>query len=363
MVSEKPMYKKISGTSTDSRDIALWALTSRGALVANRLLEKTGYDKCYVGSSITAAPAGAFRFNSLAESVGKAFDKFSAHIFIMAVGIVVRTIAPHVKNKLSDPAVVVVDDHAKFAISLLSGHLGGANELAVQVAKHLGAVPVITTATDLDHVPAIDLLAKRYGLVIENPEQIKKVHMALLERQKIRLHDPMNLLKNDVHGWVEYKTDLAQQSIPGVFVDFKVIDYPEQMLVLRPKILSVGIGCNRNTTANEILESVNGVFHRFDLSVNAINNIATIEAKADEEGIIRLAHAFDVPVSFFDRQELSGAGYVPTPSEVVKKHMGVASVCEAAAILASNRGKLLVPKQVTKNVTVAVAVRRSTLLE
>lgn len=357
------MYKKKSETATDSGDIAVWALTPRGALIAKRLLEKTGYDKCYVGSSITVEPNGAVRFKSLAETAGKAFDKFSAHIFIMAVGIVVRTIAPYVKNKLSDPAVVVVDDHAKFAISLLSGHLGGANQLAVQVAKHLDAVPVITTATDLDHVPAIDLLARQYGLVIENPERIKKVHMALLERRKIRLHDPLDLLRKDLHGWVEDNPDLARQAIPGVFVDYKTREQPGKMLVLRPKILSVGIGCNRNTPFDEIWESVNDVFHRFHLSVNAINNIATIEAKADEQGIIRLAHTFGVPVRFFHREELSGAGFVPTPSEVVKKHMGVVSVCEAAAILASDKGKLLVPKQVTKNVTVAVAVSRSMWLE
>jgi cobalt-precorrin 5A hydrolase len=123
------------------------------------------------------------------------------------------------------------------------------------------------------------------------------------------------------------------------------------------------LGVTEILSIDEIMAFLKDVFFKFNLSIKCIDNIATIEAKADEQGILELKGVLGVPVRFFARKELDHAGFVPTPSEVVKKHMGVASVCEAAAILASNQGKLLVPKQVTKNVTVAVGIRPSMLLE
>jgi cobalt-precorrin 5A hydrolase len=359
MGSEKPMSK---GKSEDLNP-AVWALTPKAAIVAMQLMEKSGSGKLFVGPSIKNPPVGAIIFKSLPESVKNEFHNFSAHIFIMAVGIVVRVIAPSVKSKLTDPAVVVVDDQGRFAVSLLSGHLGGANELTLTVSKYLNAMPVITTATDIGHIPAIDMLAVKYDLMIENPEAIKTIHMAMLQGQKLRLHDPINILQNDLSGWIEPGICHVGKPLPGVFVDYKTTRLSTRLLVLRPKILSVGVGCNRNTCIDEILAFLKDVFFKFNLSIKCIDNIATIEAKADEQGILELVKVLEVPIKFFGREELDHAGFVPTPSEVVKKHMGVASVCEAAAILASNQGKLLVPKQVTKNVTVAVGIRRSMLLE
>lgn len=357
--SEQPM----SNRKSKDFNPAVWVLTPRAAIVAVRLMEKLGCGKLLTGPSITNPPPGADTFKSLSESVAHEFGNFSSHIFIMAAGIVVRMIAPLVKSKLSDPAVVVVDDHGRFAVSLLSGHLGGANELARNVAKHLKAIPVITTATDIDHVPAIDILAMEHGLVIENPGMIKTVHMALLKGQKVRLHDPMNIFQKDLKGWVQTGIENSVASRPGVYVDYHTTQLSTQDLVLRPKILSVGVGCNRNTDVKEIFGWVKDVFLKFNLSVYSIDNIATVEAKADEQGILELARLLNVPVRFFSPEELDRAGTVPTPSEVVKKHMGVASICEAAAILASNQGNLLVPKQVMKNVTVAVGIRPFMLLE
>ncbi len=340
-------------------DTAFWALTPRGAVVATQLMESWKNAKFFAGPSISMVPAGAVRFASLSESVSQNFNKFHAHIFIMAAGIVVRTIAPCLKSKLSDPAVVAVDDHGTFAISLLSGHLGGANELAGQVARLLDAVPVITTATDIGQVPAVDVLAKRYNLAIENPEMIRSVHMAMLQGRKIGLYDPLNLLGNDLAEWIEVDPRCLNKSIAGVFVDYKTSGLPSCLLVLRPRLLSVGIGCNRNTSVDEIMNAVRDVFDSAGFSVNSIKNIATIEAKTDEQGIIGVAETLSVPLRFFSEHQLGKVHEVPTPSEVVKKHMGVVSVCEASAILASDQGKLLVPKQVKKNVTVAVAADRS----
>jgi cobalt-precorrin 5A hydrolase len=357
------LEKHMSNWKLEDLNPAVWALTPKAAIVAIELIKKLGCGKLFTGPSIKNPPAGANIFKSLPGSVENEFGNFSAHIFIMAVGIVVRVIAPYVKSKLTDPAVVVVDDQGKFAVSLLSGHLGGANHLADSVAKYLTAIPVITTATDIGHIPAIDMLAVKHGLVIENPEAIKTIHMAMLQGQKIGLHDPINILQNGLSGWVKKGNKRSGKPIPGVFVDYQTIPLSTRLLVLRPKVLSVGVGCNRNTSIDEIMAFLKDVFFKFNLSIKCIDNFATIEAKADEQGILELENVLGVPVKFFGREELDHAGFVPTPSEVVKKHMGVASVCEAAAILASNQGKLLVPKQVTKNVTVAVGIRRSMLLE
>lgn len=355
--------KQMDNRKTDYPRYAIWALTPKAGIVAAKLIESLGEGKLFAGPSIKNEISGAERFYSLQEAVAAEFTRFSSHIFIMAAGIVVRTIAPLIKSKLTDPAVVVIDDHARFVISLLSGHLGGANDLASRLAIYLDAEPVITTATDIDHVPAIDLLAGRYGFAIENPEAIKNVHMAMLQRQKILLHDPMNFLKKDLHGW--YKEDFCHDTkiIPGIYADYKITELPPPVLVLRPKVLSIGIGCNRNTPVEEILNFVKTVFKRFGFSANGISNIGTIAAKTDEEGILGLARVLKVPVRFFGKDELGRVESVPTPSEVVKKHMGVASVCEASAILASEQGRLLVPKQRTPNVTLAVAVRRFMLSE
>jgi cobalt-precorrin 5A hydrolase len=126
----------------------------------------------------------------------KKIRQYTGHIFIMSTGIVVRVIAPLIRHKTEDPAVVVVDDRGMHAISLLSGHLGGANELAQKIAGIIGAKPVITTATDVNLVPAIDVLAKEKSLFIENPEAIKTVNMALLRGDKIHVHDPFSFLAN-----------------------------------------------------------------------------------------------------------------------------------------------------------------------
>ena len=359
MAAETPIRKK------DSRPkkTAVWALTRNGAELAVRLVRKMEDAALFVGKSVEGAPADATRFESLPEAAGRVFREFSAHVFVMATGIAVRVIAPHVKDKRSDPAVVVVDDAGQFAISLLSGHLGGANALANRVAGIVGAVPVVTTATDANRVPAIDMLAAKHGLFMENPQAVKTVGMALLNGGKIRLRDPYNILRRDLEKWSVPEENGFDPTRAGVFADHFVKKLPDSVLVLRPKTLSAGVGCNRGTPVEEILETVRNVFERFDLSIDSIDNIATIDAKADEPGIVGLADILKARLVFFGREELSRVDRVPNPSMVVQKHMGVASVCEAAAILASGTGTLLASKQKTKNVTVAIAAKPFTWWE
>jgi cobalt-precorrin 5A hydrolase len=230
------------------------------------------------------------------------------------------------------------------------------------VAAITGGQPVITTATDVQGKLSLDELAQRVGLVIENLDRVKTLNMALLEEQQIGLFDPggwlqplvpdsagIKILKNlnearaaELSGWI-YVDDML-----GSFE-------PPPCLVLRPKSLVVGVGCNRGTTATEIGKAVEEVFRDHGLSLLAVRNVATAELKKDEDGLNELLRERGWTSAYYSAHELQTGDSVPTPSEVVRKHIGVESVCEKAAMLSAETRELLVSKKVLGNVTVAVA--------
>jgi len=215
---------------------------------------------------------------------------------------------------------------------------------------------VITTATDLQGMPAIDLLAQEKNLIIENPDAIKYVSMALLTGEPIILHDPYRILHHDLKDVlnIEHPTSNIEHRT-GVFVDDICQTLSERILVLRPASLVAGIGCNRNTSANEMRMLLYDVLARFKLSSQSLKFLASIDLKADEKGLSALAEELNLPLKFFNREELNSVKTIENPSDVVEKYVGVKSVCEAAAILGANQGQLIAPKQNTPNVTVAIA--------
>jgi cobalt-precorrin 5A hydrolase len=320
----------------------------------------------YVSQNIRETTA-CFKFRSLSGTLEKKFHQYSGHIFIMSTGIVVRVIAPLIKHKTEDPAVVVVDDRGIHAISLLSGHLGGANELAQKIAGIIGANPVITTATDVNKVPAIDVLAREKSLFIENPDIIKTVNMALLKGEKIHVHDPFSFLAKCLPNpeprtyggakkhFQKNSRDKEFEGVPGVYVDDVKSELPAQVLILRPASLVAGIGCNRNTGMEEMKVLLQDVLEMNNLASSSLKCMASIDVKADEPGLITLAQNLGLTVIFFTRQELNQVKGIKNPSTIVEKHVGVKSVCEAAAIRAAQNGTLIVPKQSTRNVTLAIA--------
>ncbi|CAB1077778.1 hypothetical protein JY97_04965 [Alkalispirochaeta odontotermitis] len=348
--------------------IAVWALTPNGRNLAETISREMNADvDVYLSQNLSGHRTGPFRFQKLGDAIQREFNQYGGHIFIMSTGIVVRLIAPLIRHKTEDPAVVVVDDGGHHAISLLSGHLGGANQLTQQIAAASGARPVITTATDVNQVPAIDILAQEKGLLIENPGAIKTVNMALLTGTKVMVCDPFDFLKNSLPGSTKLKpeeltehcrkneqqTDVANAAY--VLATDRTLDLPVAVLVLRPASLIAGIGCNRNTEAAEIKAHLTQVLADNRLAFSSLSGIASIDVKADETGLIAVAAELELPLTFFGKQELNQVNTIQNPSKIVEKHVGVKSVCEAAAILASSNGNLIVPKQSTKNVTVAIA--------
>jgi cobalt-precorrin 5A hydrolase len=352
---------------TEHHKLAVWAVTPNGARLIRRLAPGLPDADVYVSQSLAVEESAYHRFERLSAAVKDNFDQYSGHIFIMATGIVVRVLAPLIQSKTSDPAVVAVDDLGKNAISLLSGHIGGANDLTRKVASIIKANPVITTATDVNRVPAIDVLAGENGLAIENPGAIKNVNMALVKKAPVDVHDPYNYMGEKLlnlesasfqkltHNIQKISQPFDNINNPIVYIDDAIMDLPPQALILRPPSLVAGIGCNRGTDSTEIGELLSQVLASNRLALPSLACIASIDVKKDEAGLIETAKGLGLPLIFFKREELNQVKGIQNPSQIVEKHVGAKSVCEAAAILGSRNGTLIVPKNSTKNVTVAIA--------
>lgn len=338
--------------SKTHRSLALWAVTRTGAALAGRVADGWPRARRFVPASLGPPPAGAVSFDRLSEAVEREFVRFDQHVFIMAAGIVVRIIGGLLRRKTVDPAVVVMDEAGRFAISLVSGHVGGANALALRLADKMGATPVITTATDVHRLPAVDALAAEAGLFIENPEAIKVVNMAVLNGTTVGLHDPYGFLRPHL---ASIPTQRGIGQTPGIYVDDVQLDLPPQILVLRPRSLVLGMGCNRNTDLAELKGLLDGLLREHRLSPGSLRAIGSIDVKSDEPGLIALGRELGLPIRFFSREELGGVPDIQNPSETVKHHVGVNSVCEAAAILGAGKGRLIVPKRKSRNATAAVA--------
>lgn len=349
--------------------IAVVAVTEHGVRLALQLRAKLPGSVCFVPERHRFALAmGAQKFKRLKDLFPAIWDQYRGLICIMATGIVVRLIAPLLRHKKTDPAVVVMDERGQFVISLLSGHLGGANRLATRVARLTGGLPVITTASDVQHKPAWDLIAQEAGLEIENIEMLPRLARAVLEEEPVEIYDPENRIPEDVKRSVRRKvqgvkckdidpshlTPYALRNTPCVWVCERDAPSGSECLKLRPRNLVVGIGCNRGTPAEEILEHVRTVFEREKLSLLSIRNLTSIDLKKDEPGLLDAAKTLGRPIFFYPGESVKTVT-VPNPSPVVATHIGVPSVCEATALLSAQSDRLIVPKQKTPNVTLAVA--------
>ena len=300
----------------------------------------------------------------LRELVGKLWRDYEGFVFIMAAGIVVRVIAPLLAGKETDPAVVVMDDAGKFAISLLSGHLGGANELASRCAFVTGAREVITTATDANDLPSFDMLAKDHGWEIEDLSRVKLLNSLLLDDEEIAVTDNTGLVRPYFHGrgrLVFYDTFVAalRSSAKGLLLVANSIVPPqlqsERLLILRPKNLVLGIGCNSGTAAVEIEAVVVANLKRLFLSIRSVRSIATAAAKRDEAGLLAFAEKYALPVVFYESAELNAVAAPSPPSAHALEAIGATGVAEPAALLASNGGHLILKKVKSGNVTLAIA--------
>lgn len=342
-------------------DRAVLALTEAGADLAERIAAELPAD-LYLPARL-AESRQARAFDSLGQAAAKAFSVYSGLIFVAATGIVVRSIGPLLRGKDRDPAVVVLDQTGRFAISLLSGHLGGANELAAEIGRLIGAQPVITTATDTAGLTAVDVLAARRDMTIANLPALRAVNMALLEGRPLQVldtEDRLGLRADPPPGYRPIFLEALEQwqaGLPGLFVTWHqgAPPDPATCLLLHPRVLIAGLGCHRGTPASEILQLLESIFREHRLSFSSIACLCSTSKRAQEKGLAEAALALNVPFECLDHQEF-GLVQVPHPSDMVKKHLGVDSVCEAAALIRSGNGRLLVPKTKGRRATAAVAL-------
>lgn len=317
---------------------AYLAFTAKGEALARRLAEALPGSVSRCGGDVT-----------LKGWTAEHFAQNEALIFVGAVGIAVRAIAPYCKSKAADPAVVVVDEGGNFAVPLLSGHLGGANALARALAKACGAVPVITTATDVNGLFAVDLWAKAQNCTVLEPERIKRVSGALLAGQIVRYWSPWPVAGETPAG-VE-RADAPEAA------DFALTLTPQgEALHLVPRIGVLGVGCRRGTTAQQLEEAFAAFCAASGLSPAAVCAAASIDLKKDEPGLAGFCKAHGWPITFYPADELRAVPGQFTPSAFVASVTGVDNVCERSAVKASG-GTLLLPKTAGGGVTLALAVR------
>ncbi|MEA5015424.1 MAG: cobalamin biosynthesis protein [Candidatus Limiplasma sp.] len=285
------------------------------------------------------------------------FASKDALVFIGSAGIAVRAVAPHVRSKAADPAVVVVDDLGKYSISLLSGHLGGANDLAVEIAALVGAAPVITTATDLRGIFAVDTWAKSQGLAIANPGRIKRVSARLLAGEALALSSGFPIQGAPPQGirLIQGPGDIAVswERRPLAAQDPAA---PEPLHLVPPAI-TLGVGCKKGTDAQAIESAFARLLESAGCHPLAVARVCSIDLKARETGLVEFCRRHGLPLSTFSARELAAVPGAFTASAFVQSVTGVDNVCERSAILGGGPGaRLLAQKHAAGGVTMALAL-------
>ena len=341
--------------------------TERGAWVCRRLfhkLKETGEEceaiipKRFLREEWKKEGLKEREEEFLSQWTGKMFAEKRAMIFVSATGIAVRAIAPWIRDKMTDPPVVTVDEGAQFVIPLLSGHVGGANELARHIADWLEAVPVITTATDVNGKFAVDLFASAYHMTIIDRKEAKNISAAVLEGKQIGVFSDLPIKKLP-DGFV-----MDRWCEENICITVKDPSFPEKKasyLRLVPRAVVLGVGCRRGTDPEFMKENVFALLKEHGIDPAAVKAIASVDVKQDEPAVLGLKQVFDgeclhqpCEQRFYTPEQLNQVPGDFKESAFVKKQIGVGNVCERSACAAG--GKLLVEKQAGDGITLAAAL-------
>lgn len=348
--------------STARRPFAIYAITRHGIAIARRLADALPGSDLMVSEKLAAlAPEGARRFAlPMGPLLAETFEAYDAHLFVISIGAVVRMVAPLLKNKKVDPAIVCVDDAARFAICVLSGHVGRGNVFSERVATILGATPVITTASDAIGTLTVDILGRDLGWTLEDPDRnVTRGCAAVVNAAPVLFVQETGEpswwpADRPVPPGVSYGTTLdgidpRAWEILLIASDRDVArTHPEAFenaVVYRPKSLVVGLGCDRGAPADMVERGVQVLLERHGLAIQSVREIATIDKKADELALLQLSDRRGWPLRTFPAEELDVVPGIENPSETVKRFVGARGVAEPAALLAAGAEKLLVAKE------------------
>ncbi|MBY0053838.1 cobalamin biosynthesis protein [Brevibacillus agri] len=354
-------------------DYAIVAITKHGVEMARDLAQKFPGTDLYYMSKFARGDEEARGIQLFSNSVRMLFPAlwpvYKGLIVIISLGAVVRMIAPLLEDKKKDPGVVVVDDRGENVISVLSGHLGGANELAREVAAVMGARPIITTASDVQKTIPVDLFGRRFGWEWDSADKLTPVsasvvneeHVAVVNESGERdwwMHDtPM---PPSIREYASIAEAQAAKPHAALVVTHRLLAPEEQPILdngvlYRPKVIVLGMGCNRGTSAEEIEAVIRETLDELQFSLKSVKALVTIELKKDEAGLIAVCEKYGWPFVWYSPQELNQVE-ISEPSETVFKFTGAYGVSEPAAKLYAGVDELVLTKKKSGNVTISVAL-------
>lgn len=330
--------------------IAVMAFTRRGRDIGEKLASGLS-GRLYTYYKYAGDEEAFSDVNKLTQAL---FPQSEALIFVGAAGIAVRSVAPFLKSKLTDPAVVSVDEAGRFSVPLVSGHLGGANRLAQKIAALCGGTAVISTATDLNGVFAVDVFAADNGLLLTNKTLAKEISAALLNGEEA--------------GFVsEYPADgelpkglTASGAKLGIYVGADSRKRPfMRTLQLSPKNLVLGVGCKKGTSAEAAENHLRQTLEENGLRLEAVCALCSVELKRGEPALSLLAEKYGWALSFYSAGDLQSLPGTFSGSDFVREVAGTDNVCERSAVAGSGGGRLLVKKTAGNGITVAVAEKNT----
>jgi len=351
---------------------AIWCITKHGLGIGKRLHEGFPSAQFYVPRKFEdkAEFPAMFYDELLSKVIGKVFHDYDNHIFVISLGAVIRMVAPYLKDKKIDPAVVVVDDQARTAISALSGHVGGANEFTERVAKVLKCQAIITTASDTGKTIPVDILGKEFFWEIDDHSYVTPVSAAVVNEEPVAFVQecgesdwwnrpvplPSHIKLFRSLDEIQNKDDFtAYLIVTDRLIDKEIESFKSKVVLYRPKTLVLGTGCNSNTPLEEVKEGIEETLRHAHLSIKSLRSFASIERKKEEPAYVALQKEWKIPFVFYSKEELNTLENLPNPSDVVKKFVGSPGVAEPAAMLAANNENLIVPKRKFANMTAAVS--------
>jgi cobalt-precorrin 5A hydrolase len=356
-----------------AKGIAIVAITRRGVETALKI--KDALDKDGLNSAVYAPKKyGQNGVGPLDKKLGDfikdTYSTVDALVAVMATGIVIRSVAPLLESKLTDPAVVGVDATGKFVISLLSGHYGGANELARTIAKGIGGTPVITTASDVTGKMSVDEIAKNLHLAIQNPESLVAVNAAIVngDRLIVVLIGDVKVPTNVISCFEIKKAENGVEALEivnnfdaGVIITqepLSIAKFVKPFTILKSKPVVVGLGARKDSTADSIIVAVDAALELLHLPLARVNRFATVDIKKSSKPMVTAAERLGAPLEFLSVDALRSLNHqdLSPDSAMVQEKIGVGGVCERAALLiAGKNSKLLLKKTKLNGVTVAVA--------
>lgn len=346
--------------------IAIATINNPSLEAAKKLLPHLRTHECHVFNKSQETPelgAEFHIFKKVDDILPTAWAEFDAIIFIMATGAVIRKIAPHLKDKATDPAVLIMTLDLKRIIPLLSGHLGGANELADELSESIDeCVNFVTTASDQIKVLAFDMFAKKHNYAISNLKSLAEVSNAIINKKQVQVVTYPCMIES-VKAFEGYKEenfvfvspdDLEsfREDIPSVYITPQKL--PNSALQIHPQKISLGLGMNRGTSVEEITNAVKRFCYEHGLEFSQVSKLASFTAKNDEEGLLAFAKRSELALEFYDEEAINALTENFSPSQATK-FFNIKGVAEPAALLASENKTLFLSKRIYGAVTVAAA--------